>query len=141
MIKFSRIIEITLLIFVVLILTSSPVKEWLKSFSPFGFKLDNIGHHIAKYSGIDFILDNPIVTGVTGVNSGKNNRRSVSDSTKKIVASSQSWKCNKCIETLDYTYEIDHIIPLYKGGNNDIKNLQALCRNCHGKKTLSDKYI
>ena len=39
---------------------------------------------------------------------------------------------------LDASYEIDHIIPLYKGGNNENDNLMALCRNCHGKKTISD---
>jgi len=31
--------------------------------------------------------------------------------------------------------EIDHIIPLMKGGNNDKKNIQILCANCHLKKT------
>jgi len=25
---------------------------------------------------------------------------------------------------------------LFKGGSNEINNLIALCRNCHGKKTL-----
>ena len=39
---------------------------------------------------------------------------------------------------LDETYEIDHITPLYKGGTNDIINLQALCPNCHRKKTIMD---
>ena len=37
------------------------------------------------------------------------------------------------------SYEIDHIIPLYKGGLNERKNLQTLCRNCHGKKTIGDR--
>ena len=63
-------------------------------------------------------------------------RRRVTPLTKKIVASNQKWKCKKCHETLDFSYEIDHIIPLYGGGSNDVNNLQALCRNCHGKKTL-----
>ena len=40
---------------------------------------------------------------------------------------------------LDNTYEVDHVIPLYKGGTNDLTNLEALCRNCHGKKTFKDK--
>ena len=35
--------------------------------------------------------------------------------------------------------EVDHKIPLYKGGNNQINNLEALCRNCHGMKTLVDR--
>lgn len=67
-------------------------------------------------------------------------KRNISQTKKKIVASNQKWHCNMCMNMLDYTYEIDHIIPLYKGGNNDLSNLQALCRNCHGKKTIYDKY-
>ena len=40
---------------------------------------------------------------------------------------------------LDVSYEVDHKVPLYKGGDNNVNNLQALCRNCHGKKTIYDK--
>jgi 5-methylcytosine-specific restriction endonuclease McrA len=64
--------------------------------------------------------------------------RKVSDQLKKIVASQQHWNCKKCKNILDATYEVDHIISLEDGGNNDIQNLQALCRNCHGKKTMED---
>jgi 5-methylcytosine-specific restriction endonuclease McrA len=64
--------------------------------------------------------------------------RKVSDQLKKIVASQQKWNCKKCNNILDATYEVDHIIALEDGGNNDIHNLQALCRNCHGKKTMGD---
>ena len=67
----------------------------------------------------------------------KIHKRNVSSLTKKMVASNQQWKCGgSCNQTLDYTYEIDHHIPLFKGGSNEISNLIALCRNCHGKNTL-----
>ena len=69
----------------------------------------------------------------------KKYKRNVSESKKKYVASNQQWKCTKCQIILDATYEVDHIVPLYKGGNNDVHNLEALCRNCHGKKTLLDR--
>jgi hypothetical protein len=65
-------------------------------------------------------------------------KRKVSEKTKKIVASNQKWKCNICSELLSASYEVDHINPLFKGGSNEIDNLQALCRNCHGNKTISD---
>jgi len=66
-------------------------------------------------------------------------KRNVSESKKKYIASSQKWQCAHCQQLLDNTYEVDHIIPLYKGGTNDLTNLEALCRNCHGKKTFKDK--
>jgi hypothetical protein len=65
-------------------------------------------------------------------------KRRVSSNHKKYVASNQKWKCRACGKLLDHSYEVDHIIPLYKGGTNDLHNLQALCRNCHGKKTIED---
>lgn len=71
---------------------------------------------------------------------GGGNKRRVSESMKKHIASEQKWKCNLCHSILDGSYEIDHIIPLYKGGGNQAANLQALCRNCHGKKTMDDRF-
>lgn len=69
----------------------------------------------------------------------KKNIRKVSESTKKIVASNQQWKCFMCHNLLDYSYEIDHNVPLFAGGTNEISNLHALCRNCHGKKTILER--
>lgn len=73
------------------------------------------------------------------LNSGKNGtKRSVSETKKKYVAASQDWKCGHCQDQLDHTFEIDHKIRLEYGGGNDVNNLIALCRNCHGKKTASE---
>lgn len=66
-------------------------------------------------------------------------KRNVSESKKKYIASQQRWQCGHCNNLLDNTYEVDHIIPLYKGGTNELHNLTALCRNCHGVKTFKDK--
>ena len=65
-------------------------------------------------------------------------KRSVSETKKKYVASSQEWKCGHCHNKLDHTFEIDHKMRLEYGGGNDVNNLIALCRNCHGKKTASE---
>jgi hypothetical protein len=73
------------------------------------------------------------------MNSGKNGtKRSVSETKKKYVASNQEWKCGNCKSQLDHTFEIDHKVRLEYGGGNDVQNLIALCRNCHGKKTASE---
>ena len=64
--------------------------------------------------------------------------RRVSESVKKKVAYAQNWKCNRCNAMLPSCYEVDHIIPLWKNGTNQVSNLRALCRNCHGSKTQDD---
>ena len=69
------------------------------------------------------------------LSSGKHSKRSVSEVKKKVIASRQNWTCNDCRETLTAWFEVDHIQRLDRGGTNEIDNLVALCRNCHGKKT------
>lgn len=73
-----------------------------------------------------------------GFNGKGATKRSVSETKKKYVASNQEWKCGHCHNQLDHTFEIDHKIRLEYGGGNDVSNLIALCRNCHGKKTASE---
>lgn len=34
--------------------------------------------------------------------------------------------------------EVDHIMPLAKGGSNDLTNLQSLCKRCHSRKTATE---
>jgi hypothetical protein len=73
------------------------------------------------------------------LNSGKHStKRSVSETKKKYVAANQDWKCGDCGVQLDHTFEIDHKVRLEYGGDNDVSNLIALCRNCHGKKTAME---
>lgn len=75
------------------------------------------------------------------LNSGNNinniNRikRSVSETKKKFVASQQNWNCGMCSKQLPAWFEVDHKIRLDSGGSNNVDNLIALCRDCHGKKT------
>jgi hypothetical protein len=68
----------------------------------------------------------------------KPTKRSVSETKKKYVASSQNWKCGKCNQQLNHTFEIDHKMRLEYGGTNEVDNLIALCRNCHGEKTAME---
>ena len=94
---------------------------------------------ISIYFNQENIIDFYNKTKTKSINNS--NKRRVTELTKKTIASNQQWKCNICNNIIDASYEIDHIIPLYKGGTNDIYNLQALCRNCHGKKTIEDSLI
>jgi len=71
-------------------------------------------------------------TGSTGI---KNVKRSVSETKKKYVAAQQGWNCGACKKQLPAWFEVDHKIRLDNGGSNNVDNLVALCRDCHGKKT------
>jgi predicted restriction endonuclease len=72
------------------------------------------------------------------LNHTRQHKRVVSETKKKYVASRQDWKCGICQTQLDHTFEIDHKIRLEYGGDNEVTNLIALCRNCHGQKTAKE---
>lgn len=48
-----------------------------------------------------------------------------------------NWDKTSAIHNGEMFLEIDHIIPLSKGGSNKLENKQALCQKCNNKK--SDK--
>jgi hypothetical protein len=83
--------------------------------------------------------NNGLEGGTRLMNSGKKgNKRSVSETKKKFVASRQNWKCGHCNQQLSAWFEVDHKIRLEYGGDNHIDNLVALCRECHGEKTAME---
>ncbi len=57
---------------------------------------------------------------------------------RRKIAERQNWKCGsdacKLAGKLE-AYDVDHIIPLWKGGKDDDDNVQALCPACHRIKT------
>lgn len=65
-------------------------------------------------------------------------KRNVSSLLKRRVAARAKWKCSSCANILDEHYEVDHIVPLWKGGSNQLANLQVLCCKCHKTKTLTE---
>lgn len=42
--------------------------------------------------------------------------------------------CEKCKIPTKESYDLDHIIPISKGGNHSYENLQLLCRKCNQEK-------
>ena len=55
------------------------------------------------------------------------------------MVQSISGQCDECVllcqQKLPAWFEVDHKVRLEYGGDNNINNLVALCRDCHGKKT------
>lgn len=92
---------------------------------------ENFGDAIENaYQPLSAALHRPELSGSGRI------KRSVSESRKKYVASKQNWKCGQCQHLLSASFEIDHVIRLDRGGTNEVDNLVALCRECHGEKTI-----
>lgn len=69
-------------------------------------------------------------------------RKAISKSLRFEVFKRDSFTCQYCGRMApDVLLEIDHIMPVAKGGTNDLLNLVTSCADCNrgkGKKTLSD---
>ncbi|HCS17676.1 MAG TPA: HNH endonuclease [Erythrobacter sp.] len=50
------------------------------------------------------------------------------------------YRCAECLrnDKLSIARQVDHIIPLHKGGTDDLDNLEGLCLTCHERKTARD---
>lgn len=62
-------------------------------------------------------------------------KRTLSEAHKKIVAAKNEWRCNVCRCILPPSFQIDHVVPLWQGGDDTIENSQSLCGTCHANKT------
>ena len=70
----------------------------------------------------------------------KHKRKSFPQWYRLQIAAEQDWKCNACKQKLPAVFDIDHIVSLYHGGNNERENLQCLCVVCHAVKSRSERY-
>ncbi len=58
--------------------------------------------------------------------------RRIPDSVKAAVIVRDGGRCRDCHSAVNL--QIDHIIPLSKGGSSEESNLQTLCRRCNRRK-------
>ena len=68
----------------------------------------------------------------------KNKRIKIRPGVRLIIAAEQKYCCCFCNNVLGAIFHIDHKIALCNGGDNSLKNLCALCANCHMRKTAID---
>lgn len=62
-----------------------------------------------------------------------------SASLKKECLKRDNFLCVKC--NSQENLEVDHIVELVDGGENDISNLQTLCTECHKEKTRQSRIL
>lgn len=66
----------------------------------------------------------------------KTPRISIPSEVKSYIFQRDKFQCQSCGKNCqEVNLSIDHIIPLSRGGKNDISNLQTLCLTCNQRKT------
>ena len=61
-------------------------------------------------------------------------REHLSASKRKRILLRGKGRCMKCGSKKNL--EIDHVVPLARGGSNRLENLQLLCRDCNRRKDV-----
>lgn len=62
-------------------------------------------------------------------------RRKLSDKKRFMVMERDGFKCRYCGATADEArLEVDHVVPVSKGGGDDMDNLVTACRECNSGK-------
>lgn len=70
----------------------------------------------------------------------KTKRPNIPNYVKLQIYSKQKNKCNLCNDNLDVCRIVDHIIPRYLGGYDNINNFQSICGKCNKWKTYNFDY-
>lgn len=65
-------------------------------------------------------------------------RKKINKELRNQIANKQQNKCGECKTALSSFFELDHIIGLQFGGTDEESNLNALCRECHGIKSITE---
>ena len=64
-------------------------------------------------------------------------RKVVSFEDKCVINAKSNFRCAKCGKNLvvtDEDFSVDHVVPLSKGGNYDLRNMVGLCIKCNWAK-------
>jgi hypothetical protein len=78
-----------------------------------------------------WVANNYSITKVDNSDSESNSYPFDWDNIREAVLSRDSHKCGNCGSS--DRLHVHHIVPLSKGGSNEIGNLRTLCEGCHKK--------
>jgi 5-methylcytosine-specific restriction protein A len=56
-------------------------------------------------------------------------RKKISRAKRERIFARDRYRCRDC--GVDHDLTIDHVIPVSKGGTNEVKNLRTLCAPCN----------
>lgn len=93
-------------------------------------KIKNLVNRLKNKNG-DFYLDKGIWDAISRVERGR-----VTNKMRFAVYKRDGYRCRYCHRSQNVAVlEVDHIIPIAKGGKSTFDNLQTLCRTCNSIKS------
>jgi len=107
-------------------------------------KISKVFKNSSKVSGDDILDEFKFVSDVRNVtSSGKIKQKELYEKYKEKVCDKQNNVCNHCGKRIALVSEftVDFIVPLSRGGNNNLANSQALCNGCWENKNSIDKFL
>jgi len=105
-------------------------------------KLQNIRHNkgMNLEKILSFLVEKELVPGKVPSSTRKGKAvgsgRYIPRSVKANVVKRDSSQCQNCGST--HKVQIDHIIPIGRGGKSETNNLRLLCRNCNLRAGIQD---
>ena len=121
-----------------------PILLFLIILIAFSSKLSSVFKKSNKVSGDDIVEEFKFVNDVRSVtSSGKIKQKELYEKYKEKVSDKQNNLCNHCGKriALISEFSVDFIVPLSRGGNNNLANTQALCNACWENKNSIDKFL
>ena len=87
---------------------------------------------------VDTTRQNIIVHPPTQLKRKDKRRSKVNMVLRQQIVDRQENTCGYCEQILSSYFQIDHIVGLQFGGDNEESNLMALCCECHSKKAITE---
>jgi hypothetical protein len=69
---------------------------------------------------------------------GRRTGKEFTGAQKRTIALRDNYSCQVCGDGKAGEYHVDHKIPIWNGGTNEISNGQTLCTICHFEKTAAE---
>lgn len=122
--------------------TQAELARLLRSFSHPFFVFNNItkGQFLACFPLVELLRQSKIPREVmTATRRSRGERKALSKRLRLLILERDGYKCRLCGKTAKETkLEVDHKVPVAKGGTDSLNNLWTLCIDCNrGKSDLS----
>lgn len=116
----------------------NPKKEHDEMKAQLATRIEERANNMINREIVDTTRQNIIVHPPTQLKRKDKRRSKVNMVLRQQIVDRQENTCGYCEQILSSYFQIDHIVGLQFGGDNEESNLMALCCECHSKKSITE---